>query len=83
MPGNLITKAGMALFGATWQTSLSRAIGVTDRAVRRWAAEERGPSPGVFTDLAQVCRERSAVLLELAEELDAEASKGFSSISEK
>lgn len=33
-----LAEAGQALYGAQWQSALSRALGVADRTVRRWAA---------------------------------------------
>lgn len=31
-----LSRAGVALFGARWQSELARALGVSDRTMRRW-----------------------------------------------
>lgn len=33
-----LTRAGHRLYGWGWQTHLARAVGVTDRTMRRWVA---------------------------------------------
>ena len=35
--------AGPALYGPRWQSEIGRALGVTDRSVRRWLAEQSLP----------------------------------------
>ena len=35
--------AGSALFGPRWQSEIGRALGVTDRTVRRWIAGDTVP----------------------------------------
>lgn len=37
--------AAQIIYGMRWQTALARALGVTDRTVRRWYAGE-APIPG-------------------------------------
>jgi hypothetical protein len=37
--------AGRLLYGARWQTSLARNVGVTNRSVRRWYAGTRKMKP--------------------------------------
>ena len=36
----LLSRVGEALYGKRWQTHLARALGVTDRQLRRWIALE-------------------------------------------
>ena len=48
MPKNIplpkmLAAAGPALYGERWQSEIGRALGVTDRTVRRWAAGETAP----------------------------------------
>lgn len=38
MTPDLLREAGEALYGARWQSDLARALGVTDRTMRRWLA---------------------------------------------
>jgi transcriptional regulator with XRE-family HTH domain len=67
----LIARAGRALYGERWQTSLARALGVTDRTVRRWAAGQAQPSRGVYADLASLVEQHRADLGYLLEPLRA------------
>jgi DNA-binding transcriptional regulator YiaG len=52
-----IRRIGEALFGRQWQTDLAEALSVSSRTVRRWAAGEERPRPGVWQDLAELLRE--------------------------
>lgn len=36
VPGRLLRAAGVALFGETWQLSLSRLLNVQGRTIQRW-----------------------------------------------
>jgi hypothetical protein len=38
-----LTAAGPVLFGPQWQSEMARALGVSDRSVRRWLAENSAP----------------------------------------
>lgn len=62
--------AGEALYGPRWQSDLARALGVSDRSVRGWAAGDRVVPPGVWVDIVALLRQRaddcSALLHELA-----------------
>src|SRR5260370_34598720 len=46
----LIAAVGQALYGSRWQTELARALGVSDRTGRRWAACTEQPRVGVYRD---------------------------------
>lgn len=63
---DLIRTVGEALYGPRWQSDLARDLGVNDRTVRRWAAGDDAPRPGVYDDLARLVRERIAQLKEVA-----------------
>lgn len=52
---------GEALYGPRWQSELARALDVSDRTVRRWAAGADMPE-GAWEDIRQLCAERSAAL---------------------
>ena len=69
MDDNLITRAGKALYGDTWQSALAHSLGVDARTVRRWAADEAEPRPGVYVDLLREATERLDDLEQLVEEL--------------
>ena len=60
-----IAAVGRTLYGQRWQTEMAHALGVSDRTVRRWAAGSEFPRPGVFADLARICRERADALEEM------------------
>jgi hypothetical protein len=59
---DLIRAVGEALFGTRWQTDMSDALGVGDRSVRRWAAGETEPAPGVWRELLEAIEARQAQL---------------------
>jgi Protein of unknown function (DUF1488) len=47
----ILRQIGEALYGATWQAELSKAIGVSDRSMRRWAAGTDAVPSGVWRDI--------------------------------
>ena len=57
--------AGEALDGARWQSDLARALGITDRTMRRWAIDSDMPA-GVAEKIADLYEKRSAALSTLA-----------------
>ena len=64
-------KVGEALYGPSWRVSLSEALKVAERTVRRW---EHGESPipdGIWGDLADLCRKHSVALAKLADRIEA------------
>lgn len=67
-PTDLLHRVGAALYGPRWQSELARALLVSDRTVRRWAAGE-APPEGVWAELAELIRARLAQLQRAAEEL--------------
>jgi hypothetical protein len=58
----LVVAVGTALYGSRWQSELARALEVSDRTVRRWAAGQEIPRPGVYRDLLHLVRERARAL---------------------
>jgi DNA-binding transcriptional regulator YdaS (Cro superfamily) len=48
-----LAEAGRILFGAQWQTALSRMLGVTDRTMRRWYAGTSAVPPAVAETIRQ------------------------------
>lgn len=69
MSSRLIQQVGQALYGDRWQTDMARALGVSDRTVRRWVAGVDEPRPGVYADLYRLVLERAAELDALVDPL--------------
>lgn len=65
----LLAECGAALYGDSWRAPLARDLGVTERTVRRWAADTHAMPAGAYTDLMRLVTERAAVLDALAERL--------------
>lgn len=61
-----IITIGEALYGPHWVRPLADALGVSERTMRYWQAGERHPPPGVWTELAKLCRERAELLTNLS-----------------
>ncbi|MBX3482562.1 hypothetical protein [Phenylobacterium sp.] len=74
MTDNLLTATGEALYGPRWQSDLARDLGVSDRTMRRWAAGDDTPRPGVYADLLRLTQARATALSALAAELGAMAA---------
>ena len=66
---DLFADVGCALYGERWQTSISRALGVADRTVRRWIAGDDGPPPGVWRELLTLVKSRRKALDALEERI--------------
>ncbi len=66
MSDNLITQYGRALYGARWYTPMADDLGVAQRTVRRWAAGEYDPPPGVWDELRALAARKSRELTDLA-----------------
>jgi hypothetical protein len=67
---DLLERIGKALYGDRWQTQLAKALGVSDRTVRRWFLWE-SDIPWSFLDqkLPALFKARMKNLAEVAEEL--------------
>ncbi len=57
-----LANVGGALYGPSWQTPLSEALGVSDRTVRRWVAGNPIPD-GAWDDIARLCKRRGNDLI--------------------
>lgn len=75
MSNLLLHDAGAALYGPRWQSELARAIGVSDRTMRRWAAGDGAPPAGVWADIHRLLAERQAVIGELLSRHGAAAAR--------
>jgi hypothetical protein len=62
---DLLKRAGEALYGERWQSSLSRDLGVTDRTVRNWAAERNDCPDDVPSKLLDLLRHRGESMMKL------------------
>lgn len=62
---------GRALYGAQWQGDLARALGVSDRTIRRWFSGASPIPAGAVGDMRRLCLERSAELADLAKRIEA------------
>jgi hypothetical protein len=64
-PLDLLHDAGEALFGPRWQRELARALGYSERAVRRWVAGDANPPADIGPKLRALIDARMAVLAEI------------------
>jgi hypothetical protein len=66
----LIRAVGEALWGEHhWRAEMSRALGVRDRPLRRWAAGEVEPPSGIWRELLKAVDARRAQLEHVRDEL--------------
>jgi hypothetical protein len=68
----LFRHAGEALFASRWQSEMARALGVSDRTVRRWAAGAAVPA-GARGKLTVLLAERKIAIDGLLADLPIEA----------
>lgn len=68
----LISDIGRSLWGDRWQTDMARAIGVSDRTVRRWVDGSAEPAVGVYIDLLRLVIERASDLDDLIDRIKRE-----------
>lgn len=66
----LICRVGEALYGPHWVRPLASALGVSERTMRYWHDGTREPPPGVWKEIAGLCRAQGKRLTRLAETLD-------------
>jgi predicted transcriptional regulator len=55
-------KVGLALYGEQWRSELARALGVTDRTVRRWAHDEFSIPDEARERVIELCKARVKML---------------------
>jgi len=59
---NTVIQYGEALYGPRFQRELAEALGVNERTMRRWVAEDTSPPESVLDDLKALAQERIAML---------------------
>lgn len=52
---------GECLYGELWQSQLARALGISDRTMRRWAIGKGAPEAHAKTMLALLAQRRAAI----------------------
>jgi plasmid maintenance system antidote protein VapI len=57
-----LRKAGVALYGEQWRSELARALGVTDRTIRRWAHDEYSIPDDARERIMELCGQRVEML---------------------
>jgi hypothetical protein len=65
----MIRQAGETLFGERWQSELSRAVGVSDRTMRRWVSDPYEIPGGVWNDIQQLLLTRAVEIEKLRNEI--------------
>ena len=59
---------GRALYGRAWQRDLAKAMGVSERTMRYWAAGKPVPA-GAWADIAEIARRKAVDLGALADSI--------------
>ena len=62
MTPTLLRETGESLYGARWQSELSRALAVSDRTMRRWLAGINDVPDQVRAELRALARSRRKAL---------------------
>jgi DNA-binding transcriptional regulator YiaG len=57
-PMHQVRAAGEYLYGPLWQREMARALGVSDRAVRRWIAGDTNPPEDIGPRLRKLIDKR-------------------------
>jgi hypothetical protein len=65
-----LRKAGFALYGEQWRSELGRALGVTDRTIRRWAQDEYSIPDEARERIVGLCRERVEMIKAVVRRLE-------------
>jgi hypothetical protein len=66
----MLMQVGEALYGDRWQSDLSRAIGVSDRTMRRWIADPHEIPEGVWREISNLMLQRMVALENLRNEMN-------------
>jgi hypothetical protein len=66
----ILRKAGFALYGEQWRSELARALGVTDRTVRRWVQDEYSIPVETREHIIEICLKRIDMLNAVVQRLE-------------
>lgn len=66
---NLLYDIGEALYGTRWQTDLANFLSVSDRTMRRWAADPNSVPAGVWPQLLLALEVHQKTVAKLANRL--------------
>lgn len=66
---HVLSRAGNALYGQLWQSDMARAIGVSDRTVRRWVAGKSAVPASAWSAIVALMQRRAEALTDLAREI--------------
>ena len=69
MNADRFVECGRALFGSLWQAEMARAIGKSDRTVRRWAKGEQAVPVTASEEVERRLRERAGEIGRLMEDV--------------
>ena len=61
----LLSQVGAALYGPRWQAELARALGVSDRSLRRWLSGDNPIPAGVWGDCSVLLIDRQREIADL------------------
>lgn len=59
---DVLCAAGLALYGDSWQSAMARALGVSDRTVRRWMSGQSAMPVGCWPQIEQLLDQRFETL---------------------
>jgi hypothetical protein len=65
----MLRRAGEALYGERWQSELSRAVGVSDRTMRRWVSDPCEIPGGVWNDIQDLLLTRCVAIEKVRNEI--------------
>lgn len=64
----IMTEAGVALYGDRWKRPLAVALGVDEKTIRRWL-DDVGPTFGALEKMRTIMNERAAEIITAREAL--------------
>jgi hypothetical protein len=65
----LLARVGGALYGVSWQGSMARALGVSDRSVRYWLSGAHPIPRGVLAELPGLIEGHRALLADVGRQI--------------
>lgn len=71
---DIFIRAGQVLYGSSWQTSVAKALEMSDRHIRRIASGESNARPGMLIDLWRLMLERQVEMDKIIDEIKVHAA---------